>query len=282
MIRRIEHQGSVLEPLLVKKGTYEVLEGNSRLAACKLLEEKYKKKTTKESKEFLMEVTMLSCELVPEDTEENIIFAWLGELHLKGKKDWDAYEKSNYIHRRMESLKNDKSHDNSKEQVSAEAGETKAEIETRYNVIELMHKHKEHKIDKYSYYDVVIRSRPAQNKIKGKPDNETIIVNCLKNYPGQAVDFRKKINAVCKNKKISKNFFEKKDDLDEAYDKIDLDIDKVIEKITKFRNWLPEADKKVLKLDKFDPNFNKILFEYDKLFRVSKKHYEKLNKKKNS
>ena len=278
LIQRIEHQGSVLEPLLVKRGTYEVLEGNSRLAACKILIEKYEKKT---KADILMEITHLPCELIPEDTEDDIIFAWLGELHLKGKLDWDAYEKASYIHRRMTNLiKKNNTYDESKRKVAAQAGESKQEIETRYDIIELMSRHNVEDILKYSYYDVVMRSRHVQGKIASN-SNEKIIAKCIKEYPGKATDFRTEIIAVCKNKKASRLFFEKEYDLKEAFDEIDLDIDKIIQRIIKFRNkTLTQADEKINKINKFDPNFNKVRYQYSHLLKDVKKRCDKLDKKK--
>ena len=278
LMRRIEHHGSVLEPLLVKRGTYEVLEGNSRLAACKILIEKYEKKT---KADILMEITRLPCELIPEDTEDDIIFAWLGELHLKGKLDWDAYEKASYIHRRMTNLiKKNNTYDESKRKVAAQAGESKQEIETRYDIIELMSRHNVEDILKYSYYDVVRRSRPVQGKID-TDNNEEIIAKCIKNYPGKATDFRTEITAVCKNKKASRLFFEEGYSLKDAFDEVDLDIDKIIQRIIKFRKkTLMQADERINKMNKFDPSLNKVHHEYSHLLNDVKKRCDKLDKKK--
>ena len=75
----IRLNGGLIDPLIVKDGTLEVLEGNSRLAACRWLYENDKANAPLWGK--------VKCTLLPADIPEPLIFAILGQYHIRGKKD---------------------------------------------------------------------------------------------------------------------------------------------------------------------------------------------------
>ena len=79
-----------LEDLIVVKrnGDYVVLEGNSRLAAYRLLAEKDPVKWQK-----------VRANILPEEISENEIFTLLGQYHLVGRKDWNIFEQAAYLYR---------------------------------------------------------------------------------------------------------------------------------------------------------------------------------------
>ena len=81
--------GGVLDPLLVRAGDNVVLEGNSRLAAYRLLSRGNPVKWAK-----------VKCDLLPQDLPDDRIFALLGEYHIIGRKDWAPFEQAGYVWRR--------------------------------------------------------------------------------------------------------------------------------------------------------------------------------------
>ena len=83
----IEQNGGLIDPLIVVKrnGDYVVLEGNSRLAAYRLLAEKDPVKWQK-----------VRANILPEEISENEIFTLLGQYHLVGRKDWNIFEQAAY------------------------------------------------------------------------------------------------------------------------------------------------------------------------------------------
>src|SRR5713101_7767837 len=85
----IKRNGGLLEPLIVRGGSFEVLEGNSRLAAYRQLADKDPIKWG-----------MVKCTLLPADVKDSLIFALLGQFHIKGKKDWAPYEQAGFLYRR--------------------------------------------------------------------------------------------------------------------------------------------------------------------------------------
>lgn len=90
---QIEQNGGLIESIVVVKrdGDYVVLEGNSRLAAYRILAEKDPIKWKQ-----------IRCNVLPESITDNEIFTLLGTLHLVKKKDWTVYEQAAYVHRQKE------------------------------------------------------------------------------------------------------------------------------------------------------------------------------------
>ena len=76
LVQDIKANGGLIEPLVVRDGTFEVLEGNSRLAAYRYL-----------AKGDPIKWGLVKCTLLPSDVSESLVFALLGEYHIKGKKD---------------------------------------------------------------------------------------------------------------------------------------------------------------------------------------------------
>ena len=74
----IKSNGGLIDPVIVRDGDYVVLEGNSRLAAYRLL---YKQDPIKWSK--------IKAIILPKDIPDSTIFALIGQYHIIGRKDWD-------------------------------------------------------------------------------------------------------------------------------------------------------------------------------------------------
>ena len=85
----IEANGGLMEEIIVRDGDFVVLEGNSRLAAYRLLCETQPVKWGK-----------IKCKVLPNNIDEELIFRLIGQYHIKGKKPWDAYEQASYLYRR--------------------------------------------------------------------------------------------------------------------------------------------------------------------------------------
>ena len=93
----IKLNGGLIDPLIVRDGSLEVLEGNSRLAACRWLYEH----------DDPIAWAKVKCTILPADIPEPLIFAILGQYHIRGKKDWVPYEKAGFLHRRFTHHKED-------------------------------------------------------------------------------------------------------------------------------------------------------------------------------
>jgi hypothetical protein len=86
LVPSIKANGGLIEPLLVKGNV--VLEGNSRLAAYRILAQGCDKKWQK-----------VRVRRLPNSITEAEVFALLGEFHIDGKKDWAPFEQAGYLYR---------------------------------------------------------------------------------------------------------------------------------------------------------------------------------------
>lgn len=86
----IEADGGMNEAILCfyTKKSWKVVEGNRRLAAIRYL---YKK--SEHNQQWLN----IKVALVPEDVSLSLIEKFLGDLHLKGKREWTAYNKARFL-----------------------------------------------------------------------------------------------------------------------------------------------------------------------------------------
>lgn len=84
----IKENGGLRQPLITDSDKV-VIEGNRRLCCLKKLRQREPKNTVWKS---------VSVEMFPEDLPPSIIREFLFDAHVSGKKDWDAYERAEYIH----------------------------------------------------------------------------------------------------------------------------------------------------------------------------------------
>jgi len=80
----------LIDPLIVRDGDLVVLEGNSRLAAYRIL-----------CKADPIKWGQVKCMLLPSDIGEEDVFALLGQYHIIGRQDWAPYELAGYLYRRQ-------------------------------------------------------------------------------------------------------------------------------------------------------------------------------------
>lgn len=92
---QIMQNGGLIEPLIVvkRKDRYVVLEGNSRLAAYRIL-----------AKNDPLKWSRVLVQILPEDISDSDIFTLLGTFHLNPKKDWSKFEQAAYIYRQKKEL----------------------------------------------------------------------------------------------------------------------------------------------------------------------------------
>ena len=141
------HQG-LIEPILVRYDTKEVIEGNSRLTAYRQLHES----------DSEGDWSSIHCKIVSRLGREEL-FAFLSEIHLKGKTQWTPYEKYNFAYVRSKSGLSTK-------KIADLFGESESTIRQRIKVIELMEERRDNRRSHLSYYDVVVRNPNAYKKVR--------------------------------------------------------------------------------------------------------------------
>ena len=143
----IRRHGGLMEPILIRHDTNEVIEGNSRLAVYRLLHED----------EGNGRWAKIDCDIVSRLTDEQQT-AYLNQIHIKGKTKWTAYEKANFAY---VSQKKGYSYSDMVDLF----GETEPTIRTRVKVIEAMLENEDGEQSNFSYYDVIVRNQKIKSEI---------------------------------------------------------------------------------------------------------------------
>lgn len=207
LIPDIKRHKGLMEPILVRFDSMEVIEGNSRLAAYRKL---YKDDKSEDWER-------IQCFVVSSLTDEQQS-AYLHQVHVKGKNKWSAYEKANFAYVCVEKKGWDK------QEVANIFGESVREINTVCRIIKLMKKNNDNNKAHFSYYEALTRSRDIS---KGMKENEALsacVLNKIKSLKDDdqndyftAQEMRDKLPAILKKPKILKKFIKEEIDLDTGY-----------------------------------------------------------------
>lgn len=268
--RQIEEAGGLTEPLIVRKsldGNYDVLEGNRRLAACKMIRER-----SDENSELYNSVSLLMCEVVSEDVKEGVIFSLLGTLHITGKHPWEPFAKACYIKKRLDDTNGDLS------LVEKEVGESQKEIQIQVENIKLMKEADESKDSRYSYYDVLNRNRKTQKEIKNSQTNRTRLLNAAKTWSGTAQEFRKDLKDAFDDNKATKKFLKGNKELEEAAEEAREkgSTNVILKRIEGFRKSMSKNKKEIISSI---PTTPKLKYEFSKLKRIIEQIDKELEEK---
>lgn len=179
----IEAMGGLLNPIVICKNV--VLEGNSRLAAYRMLAEGDKKKWSK-----------IKCTKLPDDISDELILTYLGSVHLVGQTPWSPFEKASYIYRMKEK---------SRKPVKAMAndmGLNVSEAELYVEVYETMLNAEDIKPTKWSYYFELMKNKSLRKVDKDFPQMEVIstIVDKIRNDELEEAKDVRKIGDIAKSK----------------------------------------------------------------------------------
>ena len=236
----IKRHGGLMERILVRHDTKQVIEGNSRLAVYRQL--------YCETKDENWE--LIPCDMVSKLTEEQQD-AYLSQIHIKGKTKWSAYEKANFAYVRHKSKVETSD-------IADRFGESEREINTRIKVIKMMDKNKDSERSHFSYYnDVLVRNRDISGEIESNSKLRELLLKQIKEHEADdnkvkntALELRDKLPAIIKKPKVLKKFVDEKINLDTAYQ--NAKISDVHQRVKQARESLRNIEKKDIK--KLDTN----------------------------
>ena len=175
--------GGLAEPIYVRDKTFDVLEGNSRLAAYRLLNKQFPDGRW----------TKLRCYVLPTDIPESAIRALLGTLHLVGRTDWNPFEQAGYLYR----IKAKENIDD--KQLAKELGLNKSDVTSAINVFTLMRNVDDVVSEHWSYYAEYCKSNPIKRKRKIFPELDKAFSEHVKgNRIKTAMDVRTCFSQVLK------------------------------------------------------------------------------------
>jgi hypothetical protein len=259
----IKRNGGLMDPLIVRGGSLEVLEGNSRLAAYRQLADKDPIKWG-----------MVKCTVLPPDVKDSLVFALLGQFHIKGKKDWVPYEQAGFLYRRF------KDHNIPTKVLAQELGLSAKKVAHLVETYQFMVDHDEVDTSRWSYYDEYLKSNKIKKSRQKYPERDKLVVKSIKKGEiERAVDLRDQLPIVCASTPILKRFAEGKVSLEEAYERaVDSGADNIpYKKAAAFRKWITEQEVDSVLANSPQQVRSKLLYELDKIaIRISalkKKHF---------
>jgi len=181
LINDIRENGGLIEPLIVRDGTLEVLEGNSRLAAYRFL-----------AKGDPIKWGPVKCTILPKDVDDSLVFALLGEYHIKGKKDWAPYEQAGFLYRRY------KRHNADIKALAVEINISSKKIKHLIDTYEFMETNGEVDVNRWSYFDEYLKSHKIKKARKEFPQLDKIILEKVRAAEiERAVDIRSQLPVIC-------------------------------------------------------------------------------------
>ncbi len=206
LVPEIVRHGGLIEPILIRRDTMEVIEGNSRLAVYRKLHQQGEPGDWER----------IQCNVVTGLTDDQQA-AFLNQIHVKGKTQWSAYEKANFAYVR-------KDQGWSVDKVAELFGESSVTIRTRVKVVEMMKHNEDNDRSHFSYYDVLVRNTSVLKEMEKSDKLTEVLFGKIKNMESEveehkftAQDLRKKLPVILKKPKVLKKFSDGKIELDEGF-----------------------------------------------------------------
>ena len=213
LVPEIERHGGLIEPILVRHDTMEVIEGNSRLAAYRILRDRKRRG----------DWDMIPCHIISTLTEEQQA-AFLNQIHVKGKTQWSAYEKANFAYVR-------KLNGWPVQRIAKLFGESIHTIYRRIRAIEMMKDSDDAERSHFSYYNVLVQNTEIANKVKESPALRDRLFEEIRNVESEdaedtqsftAQDLRNGLPAIIKKPKILARYASGDIEFSEACERADV------------------------------------------------------------
>ena len=217
----IKRHGGLMEWILVRLDTMEVIEGNSRLAVYRKLHEDEPENDA---------WSHIPCNIVSGLTDKQQA-AFLNQIHVKGKTQWSAFEKANFAYVR-------KGKGMPFGEIAKLFGESEATIRIRTKSIGEMEDNKDREPNHFSYYDVLVRTKGLIAGMESAGGLKNLLsdikqIGPEEDGPFTALDLRKKLPVVLKKPKVLKKYVDRKIDLDQAYQRAKIsDVEENIKQAT--------------------------------------------------
>ena len=182
LLHSILANGGLTDPLIVRDGDHVVLEGNSRLAAYRLL-----------ARNDAIKWGMVKVKVLPADISERLIFTLLGEYHIIGRKDWAPYEQAGYLYRRQTK------HNVKPATMAKEMGLSTRLVNHLISVYSFMVEHGENDVNRWSYYDEYLKPTATKKaRVAHRQLDEIVVTKIKSGEVPRAVDVRDKLTRIVK------------------------------------------------------------------------------------
>lgn len=250
LILDIRKNNGLTDPLVVIDKSFEVVEGNSRLAAYRQLAKKEPLRWSK-----------VKCMLLPADIDHGLLFTLLGQYHIKGKKDWLPYEQAGFLYRRFSEYEVDL------KTLAEEIGLSLRKVRHLIETYKFMVDYGETETERWSYYDEYLKSSKIRKAREAHHGLDRLIVAKINSGDiGKAVELRDRLPVICGNASVLGRFAAGTIKFEEAHEEALAGGggSPQLKKITTFRQWLT-SEKVDPMLNTKGPTRKHILFELKKI-----------------
>ena len=223
LIPEILRDGGLQDPITVRWNTRQVIEGNSRLAV-------YRKLKEESADERWTHIRCLVVTNLTDDQQTRL----LGQAHLHGKTDWSPYAKALFCFRWVEEEKRDLS------TLSNLSGISPSEIKKNVKIIQLMKDNHDDKLPHFSYYNVLVRSRPISSAITNSMTLQNTLLDQIKAEAFTAQEMRERLPTVIAKPRILRKYEKGDVTLEDAYDRAK--ISGAEQRLKKIRDGLDDIE----------------------------------------
>ena len=196
-----KHKG-INEPIIVQASTSTVLEGNSRLAALRLLAQR----------DGTDLYTTVACRVI--DVDQSEIDSLLSLQHIEGKTAWSAFSKAYICYHRVEV------DGVSIEQYADNTNVTTSKVNTLIDIIKLMKAEgAEEQQARFSHYEQIVKSRKLNECMQTHKGLKRFLLDNLKKSDDElldARDLRDGVSQIAKKPKLLGRWMDGKIDYQEA------------------------------------------------------------------
>ena len=224
----IESNGGLIDPLIVRDGEFTVLEGNSRLAAYRLL-----------CRTDAIKWGKVKCKVLPADISDDAIFALLGQYHIIGRKDWDPFEQANYLFRRHQQTRLPI------EYMAQELGISKQKAKKMIDVIKFMIENDDLNKRHSSHYEEYLKNSGIKKYRETNPNIDETIVKAIKTDTIKEASDMRKLGDISKvgdkqTKKIMQKISDGEIDLYKGYELVQDagKLEDVVKKLKTFKQYI--------------------------------------------
>ena len=240
---KIKANGGLMNPVIVKKDDYSVLEGNTRLAAYRILSKQEPNNPLWKN---------MKCIILPGEITEDDINILLGNFHIKGTKDWDPYEQAGHLYRWRQESKLPI------ETMAKQLGLTKGVVENMINVYTFMKEHDDHNKSRWSYYEEYLKNKGVNVLRQENPNFDTIFVSQVVSEKIPSAQYVRKIGELGnlnnkERKKATEGIVSGEQSFVEAYETVAETgrFDDALKKVRKFKTNISDDsfEKQVIALD---------------------------------
>lgn len=245
----IEANGCLLEPIIVRKNV--VLEGNSRLAAYRLLARIDSIKWGK-----------IKCTILPDDISDELVFNLLGTIHIIGRTPWSPFEQAGYLFRTKQKSRRPI------EAIATDLGMKVADAKLYLKVYQKMMDEEDMQPTRWSYYFELFKNKHILKADENNPELNVIdtIVQKIKEDKFDDAREIRKVAEIAKAqtedaKVVLVNFLDDNIELDDACELVsDENTAQAISKnVDRFLHFVKDNDSLIRSQMKFDSDFNMLI-----------------------